>query len=257
MRRCAPVVAAVLVAAQARAEPTATEEHRALMISAQVLRKEHKLVRARDMFESCATTACADASSECAAIRAFCEKTLAEVIDELPTASLRVEDDRGRIVPIDHVNVDTTLVDVRKPVTLDPGHHEAKVSYAGRTGGVSFELAPRQRDAPVIVRIDLRETVSRRPVPAGVFALGATSIVSGLAALGTSIFTNVSYASLSSCKPTCDPGERGLLQATGGIADVASILALSALVAGVVWYFARPTVSVVRWVRPTTVVEER
>jgi hypothetical protein len=234
-----------------------TEEHRALMISAQVMKKEGKLVRARDLLATCSSTPCGDASqaSECDEIRAYCGKRLADVTNEIPTSSVRVEDDRGLPILPEWLEVDSLAVSPSKLTAFDPGPHEAKALYAGRIGEAQFVLDSGQRDVNVIVRIDLRETVQRRPIPLPVYALGATTIAAGLLALGTGIYTVRSYQGLDGCAPFCDPSQKGTLQATGYVTDISMLVALASAVGGTIWYFARPTVSEVRWLHSTTATE--
>jgi len=132
----------------------------------------------------------------------------------------------------------------------------AKALYAGRRGETEFVLAPGRKGAEVVVRIDLREVVHRRPVPLPVYALGATAIVAGVLALGTGISTAHSYQSLDSCRPYCDSGQRSSLRTTGYVADVSAVVTLASAIAGTIWFFARPTVTENRWLRATTTAEE-
>jgi hypothetical protein len=245
-----PLLAATAALAVARTaeagEPASTEEHRALMISAQVMRKENKLLRSRDLLVSCGEQ-CGPGPSECSEIRAYCAKKLTEVVNEIPLVTLRVEDDRGLPLTAAVVELDSTHVSPALPLPVDPGPHQAKASFAGRSGTTDVVVEPGQRSVRVVVRIDLRETVQRRPVPVPVYVLGGTTLVSGLLALGTGIYTAHSYSNLDACRPYCDSGQRTQLRTTGYVADVSMIVALASAVAGTVWFLSRPTVSEIRW----------
>jgi hypothetical protein len=238
-------------------EPSNTEEHRALMISAQVMQKEGKLLRAHELLTSCSQKACAAApeATECEEIRAFCGRKLDEVQGDIASVNLRVLDDRGLRIQAERVELDSVAVDPSKPLSLDPGPHQAKASYAGRFGEAEFVLARGQREVNVVLRVDLRETVQRRPIPAPVYVLGATTIATGVLALGTGIYTARAYQGLDSCQPYCDVSQRASLRATGYVADVSMLVALASAVAGAVWFFARPTVTEVQWLRATTTTE--
>jgi hypothetical protein len=236
----------------ASADPSTTEEHRALVISAQVMQKEGKLLRARDLLVSCSTNTCADEPAECEQIRTFCSKRLAAVAAEVPTVLIRVVDDRGLAVHPEVLEVDAVTRDPSKPLSLDPGSHSAKALYAGRMGEATFTLERGKQDASVIIHVDLRETVQRRPTPLPVYLLGAAAITTGLASIATGVYTVSSYQSLASCQPYCDPSRQGTLQATSYVADVSALVALTCAVAGVIWFLARPTVREVRWLHATT-----
>lgn len=252
MRRLPLVFALLSFGGIATADDAATtEEHRAFMISAQVLRKEGKLLRARDLLLTCAARACPEGeSAECEEIRAFCTKKQTEVAAEIPRVTLAVHDDRGLPLRPQLVELDTVPVDATKTLELDPGPHTAKATYLGRTGTTAFVLARGDSGPTIDVRVDLRETVFRRPIPAPVFVFGGTAITTGLLALGMGIYTAERYGALDACRPTCDPAERGTLRATSYVADVSMIVALAAAVVTTVWYLARPTVSEVRWLQP-------
>jgi hypothetical protein len=238
----------------AAGEASNTEEHRALVISAQVMQKEGKLLRARELLATCSSKACADdaQANECEEIRAFCTQRLASVVADIPTANVRVEDDRGLPVRPEVLEVDTVTLDPSKPLALDPGAHVAKALYVGRVGEASFVLERGKQNVSVLVHVDLRETVHRRPVPLPVYLLGATTIASGLLSLATGIYTVSSYQALSSCKPYCGTSQQGTLEATSYVADISAIVAITSAVASAIWFFARPTVSEVRWLHATT-----
>jgi hypothetical protein len=239
-------------------EALGTEEHRALMISAQVMKKEGKLLRSRDLLGTCGGTACTEGvqSAECEEIRAFCEKRLAEVLNDIPTVSLRVLDDRGLPVHAELLELDAVAVDASKPVPLDPGAHVAKAVYAGRQGETGIVLERGQKDVSILLRIDLRETVPRRPIPTPVYVLGATTLAAGLLATATGVYTVRSYQGLDGCAPLCNPSQKPTLQATSYVADISTLVAIASAVTGTIWFLGRPTVNETRWLRPSTTTEE-
>jgi hypothetical protein len=225
-----------------------TEEHRALMISAQVMRKESKLLRSRDLLASCSSKICdANQTAECDEIRSFCAKLGAEVAGQIPTVSLTVRDDRGRPVHAERLELDALEVDASQPVLVDPGPHVAKALFAGRTGEAELVVTTGQKNVPVVVTIDLRENIQRRPVPLPVYVLGGAAIVSGILAIGTGVYTAHSYSNLDGCQPFCDSSQESKLRTTGYIADVSTIVALASAVAGTIWFLARPTTTETRW----------
>jgi hypothetical protein len=242
----------LLWANTASADASTTEEHRALVISAQVMQKESKLLRARDLLVSCSTNTCEDEPAECEEIRAFCSKRLAAVAAEIPTVQIRVVDDRGLPVHPEALEVDAVTRDPSKPLPLDPGSHSAKALYAGRMGEATFSLERGKQDASVVIHVDLRETIQRRPTPLPVYFLGAAALTTGIVSTATGAYTVSSYQGLSSCQPYCDPSRQGTLQATSYVADVSALVALTCTVAGVIWFLARPTVREVRWLHATT-----
>lgn len=248
-------LAVATVSTSVSAQTRNIEERRALMISAQVVRKEGKLLRSRDLLASCAETACEETATECGEIFAFCRAKLTEVEAEVPTVSVRVKDDRGYGLIAERVEIDGVGVDASKVLDLDPGTHAVKAAYAGRSAESSFTLARGEKNATVSVAIDLREPVVRRPIPAPVWVLGATTIVSGLLALGTGIYTVHQYQGLDGCQPYCDSSQRNTLRTTGYVSDVSTIIALASAVAGVIWFLARPTKTEIRWLRTTTTTE--
>jgi hypothetical protein len=259
-RRIASVFALVALASTASAaEPSAgappsgvsasTEEHRALMISAQVMRKESKLLRSRDLLAACSSKDCdADQSGECGEIRGFCAKLLADVVNEIPTVAITVRDDRGRAVHAERLELDSLAIDPSVPVITDPGAHIAKALFAGRSGETEFAIATGQKNIAVVVSINLKEKVQRRPIPLPVYLLGGAGLASGILAITTGVYTAHSYSNLDGCQPFCDSSQESRLRTTGYIADVSTILALASAVAGTIWFLARPTVSETRWV---------
>ena len=250
MHRVSVVVAVALVATVAHAEPTSTEEHRALMISAQVLKKEGRLVRARELLDACSRAACPEGEGECEDIRAFCNARATDVQNETPKILVTVKDDRGLAVNVAHVDVDGTDVAMGAPTPLDPGTHTAHASFAGRTAETTF-VAERAKVSDVVVTLDLVEHVPHRPVPPLAWILGATTLVSTGVALGTGIYTLRSYAALDACRPFCDPSPSSTLQATAIVADVATIVAIGSAIATTVALLLRPTVVETRWIAIT------
>jgi hypothetical protein len=226
-----------------------TEEHRALMISAQVMRKESKLLRSRDLLSACSSKDCdVNQSAECGEIRGFCTKLLADVANEIPTVSITVRDDRGRPVRAERLEVDSLAIDPSVPVLTDPGAHIAKALFGGRSGEAAFVVTTGQKNIAIVVSINLKEKVQRRPVPLPVYVLGGTGLVGGILAITTGVYTAHSYSNLDGCQPFCDSSQESRLRTTGYIADVSTIVALASAIAGTIWFVARPTITETRWV---------
>jgi hypothetical protein len=133
-------------------------------------------------------------------------------------------------------------------VLTDPGAHVAKALFAGRSGETELALTAGQKNIAVVVTIDLKEKVQRRPIPLPVYVLGGTALASGILAITTGVYTAHSYSNLDGCQPFCDSSQESRLRATGYIADVSTIVALASAVAGTIWFLARPTVTETRWV---------
>ncbi len=238
------LLSALAITARARAEATSTEEHRALMISAQVLRKEGRLLRARELVTTCASAACAtDEPAECEDIRAFCGARRDELSAELPRVNASARDDRGALLAGAAFELDGTRVDAKAPLLVDPGSHVLRATWGGRSGEATF-VAERTKATAAVVAIDLRELVQRRPIPPLVWILGGAALGAAAVALGTGIWTARTYSELDACKPWCD-GSGGLesrLQATAVVTDVAAIVAVGAAIATTIVLLARPTV---------------
>lgn len=216
------------------------------MISAQVLKKEGRLVRARELLDRCRDAACADGDAECDDIRAFCGARSAEVGNEIPKVVVIVRDDRGRPIRDAQLTIDGTSALPDRPTAVDPGPRVVRATFAGRTSERSF-VAERAQLSSVAVTIDLRELVSHRPMPVLAWVLGATTLAATAVAVGTGVATVTGYAALDDCRPFCDPSSAASLRTTAIVADVGTILAVGGAIATAIAILVRPTVVETRW----------
>jgi len=218
-----------------------TDDHKALMIAGQVMRNNGKLLRAREILSTCATDACDGAAADCEDIRAYCKNKLAELAPDIPSITVRVEDDRGLPIHDASVLVDTVPIDPSGPFDVDPGAHLVRASYAGRSGSVQLEAARGRKDIIASVVIDLRTDVVVRPVPWYTIAFGVLAGVATATTIGFGVAAQVQANALSPCSPTCNPSQQNLFTATTVTVDVALGVAIASAVVATFGYFLRPS----------------
>ena len=226
-----------------RAQASGTEEHRALMVAGQLLRADGKLLRARDLLESCEHQVCdSGADEECASIRVFCKNKLTELTAEIPRISIVVADDLGTPLPKAKAWVDNTLVAEDRTMLLDPGHHLLRADYLGRLADVDFEVKRGEPPKTLRATIDLRRTVTERPVPKLAFGLSALSALGliGFGVLGASAESQAS--GFSDCKPTCDQSKKSSFDTMKTASDVSLGVGVVGALAATIVFLSRPRV---------------
>ena len=234
-------LASLLAASSVRA--AGTEEHRALMLAGQLMRADGKLLRARDLLAECQSQECdAGADVECKSIQSFCRQKLVELDGEIPSVRVSVVDERGAPLPRAIKWIGSTVIETNAPILLDPGKHVLRAEYTGRSTLVDFEAVRGSGSRELHAVIDLRRTVTERPTPWPVWALGVTSAVSiaSFAVLGTIATSRAS--GFDDCRPTCELSKRGSYEATTIAADVSLAVGVIAAISGAVFYLARPRV---------------
>jgi len=204
-------------------------------IEGQVLRNHGRLVRAREHLAQCSRTECEEA------IRKRCSEWLDQANAALPRVSIRVVDDRGLPLPEAVVRLDGTPVDVAAPLAVDPGSHAIEATYRGRKATSTLQAVAGSQE--VSLTIDLRKTVYERPVPLATYVSGAVALAGFIAfgALGTASLVQVDE--LTQCSPYCDASRKAPIQTLEISADIALGVGVTALVAGTVFFLARPSVA--------------
>ncbi|NOU32205.1 MAG: hypothetical protein HOO96_30235 [Polyangiaceae bacterium] len=233
-------LATLLVATGARA--SSTEEHRALMLAGQFLQHDGKLLRAQELFQEAQAQPCdADADAECPEIRAYCGRKLQDLVRELPSARVHVVDDRGTPVASAITRIGSVLVHDGDTVSLDPGRYLLQAEAGGRSASRSFELH-RSEHADVEVTLDLRRTVTARPVTWLTWSLGAAAGAGLLGVAGFGTATVAQQGSFASCSPTCAWSKRSTYETTMYATDVSLAVVVVAGIGTLVSFLARPSV---------------
>ena len=95
--------------------------------SAQLLRHQQKLRKAREQLAVCAHNSCPSV------VTSDCATWLKEVDGAIPTLAFRVRDDRGRALSDFRVLVDGEPLahDVDAPLPFDPGPHQVRIEAEG------------------------------------------------------------------------------------------------------------------------------
>ncbi len=242
IRRCFAISVAITLASPIARAADTTEDRRALMIAGQVLRNNGRLLQARETLDACVSSACADAAPECSDISAYCKAKGDELRSEIPSISIRVEDERGAELHDAFVRVGAEAVDPTKLVELDPGKHVVRVNYAGRVGTAEVDLKRAEKGVPVRVTIDLRRETSVRPTRWYTYLLGTTTGIAALSVVAFGIAAQVQAQDLTYCSPTCPPPREGVFLGTTIATDVSLAVAGVSALATVFSYLLRPTV---------------
>lgn len=207
----------------------------------QRLRRNKKLLEARERFVLCARDPCPSA------FQGECARWLGEVSSELPTVVIEVRR-RGELAPDARITLDGApfqekIDGVARPV--DPGTHEFKVIAAGGTELVRRETVLEGVKAqrlvfdvePVVGGDAPAKPTSTMPLVIGLGALGGVALV-GFGYFG---ITGLSQRDeVERCSPECtrdqvDEAQRSLL-----LADVALGVAVVSLGAAAIIYLTRP-----------------
>jgi hypothetical protein len=223
----------------------------------QTLRKEDKLLEAREKFHACAEDPCPDV------VKSRCTRWLSEIEAEIPSVIVRAKDAGGADVLDIDVTIDGRATQVGRQEPLDPGEH---VVIVKRPGGQSkeerFLLVDGERARVLTVHLadaapdpsaashpaasssasapaagsSAPETAHGSVVPAGGWVLGAISLL----ALGS---TALFYAEAASdfsglqhgCSPSCTDSDTQPFRTHLTIAYVSLGVGIAAAVGAVTW----------------------
>lgn len=237
----------ILLPTLAQAENERTEERRALLRSAQVMRRESQLLRAKELLASCGAFTCDEADeAECKAIGTYCARKAEEVEAEIPSIVPTVVDDLGQPIVGATAHLLTSELRLGEEVPVNPGTLLLRASYAGRTTSVTLSVPKSVKRMPARLVIDLRTTAKERPLPwytASLAGLGVGALItSGIA----SIVSVNQRASLEYCRPTCDPSTRDAMTTSTTLTYVSLTTGVAVLGVSLLTYLLRPTVE-----RPT------
>jgi hypothetical protein len=230
--------------AHAQEDPAKKEACIQSHAESQKLRRDGKLIRARELLLECASEACP------APIRAECGEWAQQV--EAGTPSILVEVTGADGSPRSDVEVwvdgerrSQTITGM--PIAVDPGSHEIEVRPTGaaaqrrrvllsldeKRSRVAFQIAKR---APQRRASRQRSEPASKGIPTASVLLGSL----GLVALGAGGYfgyrAKTRADELESCKPSCDRDEADAMRAQALVADISLGVGVVALgVAAYVW----------------------
>ena len=256
MRTTVPLALSISLAALAAFTPraaSADDTKRACVQAStdgQTLRKDDKLIAARDKLRMCASDPCPTV------VKTHCLKWLNEVEGMIPTAVVRATDASGNDVLDAEVTIDGQPSKLGHPETLDPGQHVVIVKRAnGEQKQENFLLV--DGDHARVLSVELPATArattptpgagapdkSEKPaeghsggIPAGAWVLGGVGIV----ALATSaIFfaeTSQEFNTLqTTCSPACSDAQMSNAKTHAIVTDVSLGVGIGALGVAVIW----------------------
>ncbi len=208
----------------------------------QTLRKQGKLLAAREQMIACARDACP------AIVRSHCARWLSEVEAAIPSVVIRAEDASGRDVIGARLSIDGRAQKLDgHPVRLDPGAHTVTIEDDhGARKQETVLLAEGEASRVVTLRFARVASASEEPappatspnrgryVPAGAWILGGVGVVGIGVATYFGLSANGDLSTLkTSCSPHCtdaqtQPGRTDALLfgafAAGGAAAIAGAL---------------------------------
>jgi hypothetical protein len=235
-------------AAQARAG----DETNACVASyerSQVLRRDHKLGRAREELRSCARATCP------ALVRNDCITWLDQVQAAFPSLTIRaVKDgnDVAKVKVIEDNEVVATQLD-GSALEVEPGEHAFRFETEGAPP-VTMTIVVRERERDRVVPVTFvtphhagstsrrdAQAPQSRPVPPGIFVLGGVGLagIATFAVLG-SIGKSDESSLRNSCSPKCSNSSIDKVRTEYIAADVAVGVGAAALVTAGLWYLLRP-----------------
>ncbi|MBK6694574.1 MAG: hypothetical protein IPG50_20540 [Myxococcales bacterium] len=244
----AVVVAGAAVTSQARADDVSCAVSAE---TAQSLRREKKLLRARDELVKCSDPKCPSF------VRGDCVRWLEELKATLPTVVVRAVDGAGNDVLSARVRVDQTLdASLGVAVPLDPGPHVITVESAGARGEAKLLVAEAEKSRVVVVPLTASsagagapakptpEALSPGPSPWAYVAGGVGA--AGLVTFGVlQLVAQGEYDDLKKeCGNACEPSRVDPIRTKVVASAVA--LGVGVLGSGVsLWLFTRPRSSAV------------
>jgi hypothetical protein len=261
--KAAPLVAALVTLAALATfshEVKADENVRACIAAStegQTLRRQGKLLAAREQMIACARDACPGI------VRSSCARWLAEVDATVPSVVVRAENAAGEDVIGATFTIDGRAKRLDgQPVRLDPGEHVVVVVDSAGTGvrkemrvllaeGEKTRLVTLRFASPV--RVDASTTTPTatttspapshaRAVPAGAWVLGGAGIV----ALGAATYFGVTASHdlsdlQSTCSPHCTDAQAQPGRTNAALFDVFLAAGGAAVAGAIVWGLAFPS----------------
>jgi hypothetical protein len=218
----------------------------AASLDGQTLRKQDKLIEARDKLRTCASESCPEV------VRSRCTRWLSDLDAEIPTVIVRVMDAAGNDVLDVDVAIDGHASKLGRPEVLDPGEHTVVVKRAsGETKADKFLLVDGEHARILTVRLANASTPARAAepppsatrseahgggVPIGAWILGAV----GVGSLGSFVYfileASSDYSKLSSvCSPNCKASDITPLTQDADVAYVSIGVGIAALAGAVTW----------------------
>ncbi len=223
----------------------------------QDLREKGQLTRARQMFMTCAQSACPGL------IQADCARYGDDLDHAVPSVSFGARDGASTDLPNTSVYVDDQLLAMRlddgKSYDLDPGKHTVRFVHDGRETSMNVVLNQGEKGRGLIAIFQdagsSRSTTDfnaafaqpkRSAFPLVVAGLGAAAVVTGGVLLAIGLTKVPDSCSMSTRECTAPPGDpsfndahRGVSMANIGVA--VGIGGAVALAGGLIWYAAQPT----------------
>jgi hypothetical protein len=228
----------------------------------QELRREVKLLAARDVARECSKEACpGPIRTECAQWLFEIESGIPSVVIEASVAESAKERDKG----VMHVFIDGKQVAVTEgtPIEVDPGLHEFRFerppfpAQTRRTTIRQFEknhvllVEFGEPDRPAPSRpVPLPDpsgpaagdVPSHRPTPAPVYVFMSVAIGSAIASAVLQAVGRVEFSDLeSTCKPFCSESDANRVDNLLLASYVTAGVAVAAGATALVWYLARPS----------------
>jgi hypothetical protein len=226
--------------------------------SAQRLRREGRLVSAREQMILCSQQACP------APLRRECTDWMEPTLRAIPSFSVRVLGRDGCDVPNATIEIDggpAPPASAGRAIEVDPGVHDLRVSIAGEAPiEQKVVLAQGQKDRPIVVRLAPPNVeckapsaspsttkpsppprLETRPVPVLTYALGGTAIAAFAVSTAFGISAFGQKSDLDACSPRCPHDDADAMRRDFAIADVSLAVGVVALAAAAVVYFTRPT----------------
>ncbi len=186
------------------------------------LRKQEKLLEARKVLATCATTRCPDE------IRATCEQRINDINGVLPSIVFDVKDTSGADLPNAKLTVDGAVASpplAGQATPIDPGPHTFTIEVAGQ--------------APVERKLVIIEGARERHETVIVGALGATPLATSPAGAGASVGAAAPPAAPTE-SPHAGSAQRLLGLSLGGVGAAGLVLgAVFGLVASSRWSNAK------------------
>jgi hypothetical protein len=247
----AALVAFALLTPSARAEDT-VHVCIAASTAGQTLRKQGKLLAARDQMIACARDACP------AIVRSHCARWLSEVDAAIPSVVVRAEDASGADVIGANVSIDDRPAKLDgQQVRLDPGEHTVvvesgdgvrKEEHVLLIEGDSSRVVTVRLPAPASAVASAPAPQDATPpparahyVPVGAWVLGGA----GVLALGTSAFFGISANNQlntldATCSPHCAESATNPGRTDAVVFDVLLGVGAAAVAGAVIWGLAFP-----------------
>ncbi len=224
--------ALVLVSRAASAQDT-KRECIAAATDGQTLRKDEKLIEARDQILTCVRDVCPPV------VKSHCARWLTEVQDQIPTIVVRVQDSNGADLLDASLTIDGKPAKLDgKPVELDPGNHALRVeTRSGSSKEDQVLLVDGEKSRRVLLEVsappppvsaggpppdegEQKRATKTAPepaaqssggIPAGAWILGAFGVI------GLGVGGGFTYATLNEldnldhiCKPNCTDSQTAL-----------------------------------------------